>query len=32
MVANPSKFQLMFLLKYKNIEKNILLMEKALNY
>ena len=23
MVANPSKFQLMFLSKYKNIEKNI---------
>ena len=23
MVANPSKFQLMFLLKYKNIEKNM---------
>ena len=32
MVANPSKFQLMFLIKYKNIVKNILLMEKALNY
>ena len=23
MVANPSKFQLMFLSKYKNIEKNM---------
>ena len=31
MVANPSKFQLMFLSKYKNIEKTCLLMEKPLN-
>ena len=23
MIANPSKFQLMFLSKYKNIEKNV---------
>ena len=32
MVANPSKFQLMFLSKYKNIEKTCLLMEKPLNH
>ena len=31
MVANPSKFQLMFLSKYKNIEKACLLMEKPSN-
>ena len=31
MVANPSKFQLMFLSKYKSIEKTCLLMEKPLN-
>ena len=33
MVANPSKFQLTFLLKYKNFDKKIsLLMEKPLNH
>ena len=32
MVANPSKFQLIFLSKYKNIEKTCLLMEKSLNH
>ena len=32
MVANPSKFQLMFLSKYKDIEKTCLLMEKPLHH
>ena len=31
MVANPSKFQLMFLLKYKNIERNIIFLFVSLN-
>ena len=30
MVANPSKFQLMFLSKYKNIEKNMFFDEKSI--
>ena len=30
MVANPSKFQLMFLSKYKNIEKNMSFDEKTI--
>ena len=32
MVANPSKFRIMVLPKYKNIEKTCLLMEKPLNH
>ena len=32
MAANPSKFRLMVLPKYKNIEKTCLLMEKPLNH
>ena len=33
MVADPSKFKLMFLSKYKNVEKKTcLLMEKPLNH
>ena len=31
MVANLSKFQLIFFAKYKNIEKSCLLIEKPLN-
>ena len=32
MVANPSKFQLMFLSKYKTLKRTCLLMEKPLNH
>ena len=32
MVANPSKFQLMFLSKYKNFEKNMSFDGKAIKY